>query len=326
MLVQRQPALLIMGSSRVYAIPPLVADDPAGFYNAWVPGMEPSEALLLLSQLSDEALPEVIVWAMDQRFFAEGYPRTIEAQYTVPSVDLQGTVRVSISSLLDVASALRARVIGLDDLRALHDPDFGLPVVGVDALLGRQSFRDQGQVFSSRILIDGYIERGPEALMQDRYRAFSTRGRQYVVSAGVDPEAVREVEAVLRFAHGRGVQVVGFLPAFSPLAWGWIEGDGDQFAYLGQIGPLLAPVFEQFGYPFFDLTVADTFGLSNAAFVDDYHLTPYASVQLYRELLRRAPGVLGQYSSAERLDALLAANADDPFLLRVFGLADGLAG
>lgn len=313
----RKPEVVILGSSRSNALGPFLVDTPDFMVNAWTGGMPAEYAMLFLEAIDQENPPKVLLWCIDQRFFVGD---ELDSPPYIGEYDFQGMVSNSVQADLDFLQTLREQRTIPPNLIERTEPFLDFSAFGIDSLRGNPGFLNHGEVYSGQNGISNY-ENSTAARRHSRHRrAFEARELQYRPGRTISAHSLDVITAVLDYAQQKNIYVIGYVSPFSPFSYSWFSETND-FEYLDQIEAEAEPIFERFGYRFFDFTDPSSIPLTDADFLDSYHLTQGASIRLYQKMLAAVPEILGTYSSNDRLDDLLAASEGDPFLLAYY-LAD----
>lgn len=308
-LRQRQPDLVVIGSSRVVQfraeLATLAADE---FYNAGVAGGRFDVLSPMIEQM--QPAPTVMLVGLDQVWFNEDETDWNAADWNFRDYDLTAFGARS----LDVWQAVIRGRLSLDDLLCRRAPIGGGVALGLDAIMNANGYRSDGSWQSGSSRRDA--ERAAES-REGAIRRIGSGGYFYWANGSVSEDRLGDLAEMLALARSREIEVIGFFSPYMPTIYEAISADGDGFLY--RVVAEVEAVFAEYDYPFFDFTDASDIGAEDAAFRDSWHPSEWLSLRMYIEMLRAHPDLLGSYSDLAALEQL----AESPYsYFDVWGTGD----
>lgn len=295
----RQPEVVAVGSSRVLQMRAgLLTEQPDIFYNAGAPAWTLTQVLELLNAI--ETPPRVLILGIDAPWFNDAYvPDIFPAQ-------VDDLTAIFNQNNAFARAALNGRPVDVDKLVTRREPGFGGLALGIKAIENGHGFRNDGSEQYGDFLIGRFLDPTTE---RQRHVDWMRRGEQmYVYGDTVSERGMQQMIEVLTWAKARNVQVIGFMPPFTPELYQRMLKRGNH-PYIEQLIPELEAIFADYGFAFFDFSDGGEFGTSED-FFDGWHGSERIYLRLYQTMLDEVPAILGQYSDAGKLNNLDAAASD----------------
>ncbi len=305
----RQPDIIAVGSSRVLQMrSELFNRDPDKFYNAGNQGLILSEVTGIIHAIHDEAMPKILLLEMDQYWFVHG-----TESLTNNVVDMSR----SEDSLLDILPQTKsfwAEVIKdsipINQILQRQDALKFIPTLGLFTINGGTGYRPDGTRPSDKLsfdsqLIDEKIERSFETIENGK--------KMYRQSEVIDTIALQELQGILDYLHSKDVLVIGYMPPFAPTIYQQLMDSG-QYEYMLQFEPTLTPLFEQYGFAFFDFTDPAKTGTQDRDTWDGWHPSEKITSLIYLHIAEQMPDVFAEYTDISALRDILS-QAEDTFIV-----------
>ncbi|MBJ6801701.1 hypothetical protein [Geomonas propionica] len=284
--------VVALGSSRVLQFREKMFA-PSSFYNAGYTVTSVPHFLAFLSSVPEDRLPKVLIVGLDQWMFNK---RCEALDGKAAKIDFTSYKQMDIASVLTASHKIYKKVfdgtVALDQVVAAGRPGAcaigaggaSLRNVGFNAFANKTGFLNDGSMHYG-----GQIEKllaGDKSA--DDYRFESTLKKidkgdtKFSHGDHADAEAVRQLKPFLDFCAQKKIHVVAFLPPFSDTAYRRMQESG-KFQYLKELSPMLAPVFRDYGYEFYDFSSVSAAGSSDLEAIDGFH----GSESVYLNMLLR---------------------------------------
>jgi len=316
-VILRRPAILAIGSSRILQFRAAFFNkNPDAFYNAAAPAWRLPQVTDLMYALPPDALPKVLILAIDPPWFNEDYAGDV---FPAPVSDFDNLWLVDRSLIQDLLK-------GRDFSRAGFDPSAywsrtepggsGGIALGLRAIRDGHGFRSDGSEQYGDFLIAKWL--GQAGQRESHLRMMQAGESMYVYGESVSESALAELSGLLDYAAAHDITVIGYLPSYTPTLWAEMVAGGNH-TYITALTPRLQALFDAHGFAFFDFSDGASINTRDDEFFDGWHASELSNLRLYIKMLEAQPTVLGAYSDAQALYQIVA-NATDTWA--VFGLGN----
>lgn len=302
----RQSAVLSAGSSRVLQFRAQFFNrQPDQFYNVGAPAWTLDQVEQLLHDLT--FTPRILILGLDQVWFNDAYnPDVIDP----PMSDFAHIDAVNRAFLHDV---LIGEQFNIPRYLARVEPGEGGLALGLRAIRDGHGFRSDGSEQYGDFLVARWLD--PQTERQRHLDYLRDGAEMYVEGDTVSQSRLAQLAALLDWCDERGIVVVGFLPSFTPTLYQQMSAGGNH-TYIQQLDAVLQPMFEQYGFAYFNFSDGASLGATDADFFDGWHASERIYLRLYQQMLAARPDLLGAYSDPAFLAAADASTTDT---FRVFG-------
>jgi hypothetical protein len=303
---EHHPEVITIGSSRLnYFQSALFNQQPEVFYNLNGPAWDFNEVRIFVEQLEPDYAPQIIIIGLDQLWFNETYFLELG-----PNVEETSISEVDPEYIL-ARTRLVWEFIFADDInletiigRSYENTEFTM--LGLKAILSGGGYRIDGSRLSKI---------PTPAMLEERiaYHINMLEKKEAIYRGGqaLAQETLDDLDYVLQASNEKGIIVIGFFPPFRPSFYDKMMASGEH-TYLPQASEQVAIIFERNGFDFFDYSNAAWIGGTDEDLYDGWHSTELFATQIYIELLKSLPDVLGEYSDLEYLQNVVD-NAENPF-------------
>ena len=311
----RRPEILALGSSRVLQFRAGFFNRKTdAFYNAAAPAWTLPQVSSLLYSLDPQALPRVLILAIDPPWFNDAYEAD---DFPAPMSDLEHLLLVDRSVLQDAIggeSFDRTDFKNEAYLRREEPGGSGALALGMRAIRDGHGFRSDGSEQYGDFLIADWLWQPQQ---RENHLEMMRRGEQmYVYGDSVSETSLAVLSDLLDFAAQRDIMVIGFLPSYAPELWERMMARGNH-SYMEALTPRLRELFATYEFPFFDFSDGASTGTTDEEFFDGWHASELSNLRLYLAMLGTLPDVLGDYSDYETLSRIAAASTNT---WNVFGM------
>lgn len=291
MACRRSAEVLVLGNSRSMQLRGCMLPG-ADLYNAGGAGNMLGMYLPFLRFLEERgALPSTLILTLDTYYFIDAWAN---------SYDENAVWNYScIPTPFPQAFATTARRYGAGSytLRQVFTAD--RRYIGLPACARSSGFGPDGSYYYGSQAEDGVVD----LTFLDALSRIVSGGPRFEHAGHLAPSTLEMLDRLLTYCDEHGIRVVAFLPPYAPTVYQAMIESGN-YGYLGLVYPALCGVFEAHpGQAVFDFTsMPDT---TDEMYVDGFHGGDVVYAMILRELAQNS--VLGQYTSAEALNALIAA-------------------
>jgi hypothetical protein len=311
----RRPEVLALGSSRILQFRAGFFNlNPDAFYNAAAPAWTLSQVSNLLYSLDTQALPRVMILAIDPPWFNDAYEAD---EFPAPVSDFEHLLLVDRSVVQDIIAGESFDRPGFENaayLRREEPGGSGALALGLRAIRDGHGFRSDGSEQYGDFLIAGWLWQPQQ---RENHLEMMRRGEQmYVYGDTVSETSLSALSRLLDFAAQHDITVIGFLPSYAPELWERMMARGNH-SYIAALTPRLQELFAAHGFPFFDFSDGASTGTTDEEFFDGWHASELSNLRLYLAMLEALPDVLSEYSDYE---TLLTIAASAPNTWDVFGM------
>ncbi len=260
----RRPAIAVFGNSHVMS---MRADSFGGerFYNAAVGGSRLPDFRAFVEHIPAGAEPKTLMIGLDPIFAKPDYDwsRKGEEKFD-PDAGPLTALRVLGSSWKKVYRDYFSGKFGVSGLRP-RPPG----AIGVEAAVHGSGYLKDGSHLDAKARTPFSGEVQDYSRLKD--------------NESFDDEGMRYVEDFLQLCRERGIHVIGFLPPAREAVYRQLSSSG--YRYWDELPRKLAPVFERYGFEFYDLSHPSLYGGNDDEFDDDFH----ASEEAFRRIAGLIP-------------------------------------
>ena len=300
MLVQKQLGadFLVLGTSRSMPFMGRFFDEP-NFYNAGGGAIVASDYLFFLQSIGEQSQPKTLLLVLDQNMYSEKWYTTFgfathRGYDEAEKPPLFNSVNHAISDY------------GYGKYSILKVLNTQKGVYGLAASGRNMGFRQDGS-YSYGKLAQKTV---PMAGFDLHFRDIDKGKNFFVYDEQVSAAALEELRALLSYCKERQIEVYAILPPFAPATTAHMAQNGG-YAYMGKLPALVADVFSEYGYEFYDYTdMGDT--VTDIEFVDAFHGGEVVYAKILRDMVKRGSNIASYAISEQELTLLintaLAAN------------------
>jgi hypothetical protein len=303
----RQPEVLAIGSSRILQFRAgFFSRNPDAFYNAAGPAWELEQVIDLVTGLDRDALPGVLILAIDPPWFHDDY----DSGMVFDDVsDFANLFIVNRSFIQDVLTGERFDRDGFDTSAYWQrvEPGTGGLALGLRAIRDGHGFRSDGSEQYGDFLVAGWLWQPQQR--ENHLNMMRSGEDMYIYGDTISETRLQALDELLTFAAEHEIYVIGFLPSYMPSLWDEMTARGNH-SYITALTPRLAALFDVYGFPFFDFSNGAWIGVEDEEFFDGWHASELGNLRLYQHMLDALPEVLGLYSDRNVLGQIAAAASD----------------
>ncbi len=289
-VITRHPRIIALGTSRVMQFRSVFFKEGAQFYNAGG-GIEKIKHFShFLNHLPFDAQPGLIVVGLDQNFFNPVWDNLSEDDIeTRLSADVDTNVLDITASgwLLTYAYYFEHKF----QVSNLNINDNGQMLIGLNAIANKNGFRNDGSYFYGEYLHNKVSNEARFGIVLSQIESGTG---SFPICKNISPAALNEVDKFLQNCKTRGIDVIGFLPPWAPEVYRQIASR-PQYDYFWQIAPSLMPLFQSYGFRFYDFSDVKSLGASDEEFIDGSHGSEKVYLRLLLSMIKNDYG-LGKYS------------------------------
>ncbi len=274
-VIARKPVILALGSSRVGEFRGAFFKDPRVFYNATGVVMTMSDFGTFFKTVTPYT-PQILIVGMDHYFFNPEYTVKDLAHREDP---FRSDPVMNHEIFLDAFfrnggwwKVYRDYAKGKFTLASVFNSPENATVIGLRArAVGSGSINDgsdyYGEVIHSRAMQQTVLTN----ISNLAGEISPTNGGEYGSSISVD--ALNELRDFLAFCETNGIFVVGFLPPISHAVYEQLGNypDASYESSFRRLAPILASLYEEHSFDFYDFSDITSFGSSDSEMVEAKH-------------------------------------------------------
>lgn len=269
----REPDVVAIGSSRSNQWRSAMYQ-PLDFYNAGGPFYAISDFFAAL-EAWDKHPPRVMIMTLDYFLFIE--------EFQAVAVATSNDSALSARELALAAKGLATLAISEPDklVPNQHEPIYGLPALGMQAITSGTGFRADGSFQYGNVILN-YPQPGIESAVAD-----ITRGGAWPLQPGAEmmPSLVREFERFVDLARKRNIALIAVTPPLDPAILEALRQSPFHKAFQQFQSPQTAEWLRRLGITYFDFTDLRSFDGRANEFVDPYHPSEPAYVRMLLKMI-----------------------------------------
>ncbi len=291
----RSAKVLALGTSRVMAFRSRFFKNEISFFNGGGGVRKMSQFASLLKELPKSSLPEVLIVAFDQHFFNPnwaGQDKFSDFQKTYSKKTFAetwnwGRLYLLNDILFNTSFSLKTALFNI------HNDN----LIGLNAKSFNVGYLNDGSWYYGQIAqtLHSEYDEGFEPTIKKIIHG----QEDWEHASSIRQESLKELEELLIFCKDNNIHLVSFLPPFAKKVVDAFKEKGELQSYLFKIPAAIQPLYDSYGFKFFDFTDLSTITDDKETF-DGYHGSEVAYARL---LLRMA-----------KEDSLLANYIDQSFL------------
>ncbi len=298
-MLERRPAILALGSSRVMRFRAPMFGDSANFYNAGglIQNLDDLESFVRLTP--DTAMPRVIILGIDMWWLNDN-DRSPEGLTSGIAFDGASSWK---SQLLTAREMLMTRGALVGAIAAVSPRTGAGDGIGLAARERGEGFRSDGSLTSARRPPENadwhFVDR-ENPIIPDRIRQGIDR---FEPAPALSLARLARLRNVLTTLQRRGVLILGFNPPFSADGAAALESDPRQRELWREYRTGVPALFTELGLPFVDASTTGALGLDDRYMSDGFHAEETFHLYLLRRFAadpRVAAALPGMGAAVER--------------------------
>lgn len=130
----------------------------------------------------------------------------------------------------------------------------------------------------------------PERLLADTMNRIENGDNRFEWGEHIDPDTLRQLEALLSYCKENEIEVAAFLTPFAPSIYSEMEACGN-YGYMTEIMPACTELFEKYQYEIYDYADGAALGVTDAYFVDGFHGSEVTYAYLLKDMAAKNQSV-----------------------------------
>lgn len=287
----RRPDVIILGTSRVLQFRSRFFKDTASFYNAGGGVSKIKHLQHFLEKVPRGEEPRLVIVGLDQYFFNSkwDYLADDDIEKRLATIDVSA-LDIFLNSWKKIYVDYYEKKYSLRSILA----ERGKGWIGLNALMNGNGIRNDGSFRDARFIRDPFNPKNEDYQFRNTFDRIAKQGRRFEYSEKISLEAIGVLERFLGKCQERGIYVVGFLPPYAHAVYQRMISM-NKYQYLIQIAPSLKPVFDRYGFGFYDFSDLAWIGASDAETLDGFHGSEKAYLRLFTQMAESNP-VLRHYA------------------------------
>ncbi len=281
----RQPEIIALGTSRVGGFRSVFFKDPDIFYNDTGVGGALSNFRYFLEKISDHP-PRIIIAGMDAYFFNPEEAKNNVVIRPDPFIERVPWYGPFFSSLLQGGGWWRIYLDYADGKFTLQNvfrrDSAAVTRIGLRAVADGNGFLNDGSNYFGDVIADSSSqEKIRQSIKRLSDSISESNGDEY--GSDISEDALAEVRRFLDTSRKNNIHVIGFIPPMARAEYERLQSfHNASYAYaFNNLGKVLASVYKEYGFEFYDFTNIESFGGSDAEMVESKHGSEKLNLRLF---------------------------------------------
>lgn len=304
-VLEKNPEVIALGTSRVMQFRSELFKDPTVFYNAGGAVEKLTHLSFFLNTIPEGKEPKIIILGLDQSLFNQNpenhLPDDIQQRLVHPP-------RFGAVWQNGVTGLVRDYIHGKFEIGDIFSRQHGIRKIGLNALVNNNGFRNDGSYHYGKIMADP--QSNPDYEFANTFARIAKGTQRFQYSKDVSEQSVQELAIFLQKAKERNITVVGFLPPYAHAVYEKMMSMGDNYAYLKKLKGVLDPVFQENGFSLYDFSDLASLGATDKETIDGFHGSGKAYVRLFIAMAKDNK-ILKEYADIPYLRDRLNKSAND---------------
>jgi len=273
----REPGIIVLGSSRVNQIRANFFKDSREFYNAAQTIERTEDLRAVLRRIPRRKEPRLLLLGLDHWTFNDHW-----AGYKIHKISKREQGEpfwpfVLLSKWREIYQDFFADKFSLN---ALLSAEKRRDAIGLSAFMSHRGYRNDGSYCYSDVGSDYEVSSPTHIEFKHEMGRIADGGNRFEYGEAVSARAVREVDQFLKECRARNIHVIGFLPPFAHVVYERLQEYGEKYDYMWKLEQSLKPLFEAYGFEFYDFSDLAGLGASDYETFDGFHITEKAYLRL----------------------------------------------
>ena len=290
-VLERKPRVISLGTSRVMQFRSKFFKEGVSFYNAGGAVSKIKHFEAFLNRVPHDKMPELFIIGLDQYFFNPRWDNLadddIEKQL---SANDYGAFDILLDSWKQVYADYYDKKYSLRRLTFNREPNR----IGLSALTYGDGTRNDGSYHDQKYIRNPFDPKNKDYQFKNTFDRIAKGDRRFEYSESISDGAVEVLERFLKRCKEKGVRVIGFLPPYPHVVYEKMISM-PEYGYLSQLAPRLKPLFQSYGFDFYDFSDMAWLGASDHETLDGLHGSEKAYLRLFIAMAESSP-VLKKYS------------------------------
>ncbi len=312
--IRRQPEVLVLGSSRTLQFRDYFFRDDVKFYNAGKGIVRLRDFSEFLSRIPKGSEPKTLIIGLEQDFFNDAsedlsipYSPDIYSEETKPlQIYQKGWKHVYID-------LVKGKFYAESQFDAIKKAESNSRI-GFNAIINDNGLRNDGSQVYGAVIKNPDDPNHLDYQYRDTFQRVDTGTRRFEYGQQISQRALKILDDFLLSCQNRGIHVVAFTPPYAPAVYQKMLSMSDKFSYLAKIEPAVTPIFDRYGFQFYDGSDATRFGSFDAEMFDGFHGSEKTYLRLYLEMLKKSPQLQKFSEELELQNKLDSSNSN--FIIR----------
>src|SRR4030095_8142584 len=151
--------------------------------------------------------------------------------------------------------------------------------IGLSAVARGAGFRNDGSY--------SYGVRGSDdedTRFREAFERIEKGNQRFQYGGSVSKRALDELALLLEQCANKDIRVVAFLPPYANVVWRAMKSKGVEYKYMCEIAHKVTPLFDHYGFRFFDFSDVASVGASDAEAVDGLHGSESAYLRMFLQM------------------------------------------
>jgi hypothetical protein len=291
--IAENPKVLILGSSQVRQIRTDFFNPGVTMYNAGHVIQKINYLNAFLDKIPSDQTPKLLLIGLHPKLFDPSYD-----SLATDTIDTILTVPTSLTDTLSNWSLVYQYYF--EKKYTLSQVFNATDSIGLLADANHEGYRNDGSY-------DPGTDEYSPASLNDSFIASITDGTNgFEHSPIISQGALEILDAFLAECKARNITVIGFVPPFSPAVYQDIVAHPGEYGYVTALTPSITPIFQKYGFSFFNFVNPGSLPITNTNMQDGEHLTERGSLIMFIDMAEHS-AALRSYTNLANLQRVLAS-------------------
>ncbi len=299
--------VLVLGTSRVMQFRSPFFKNDVSFYNAGGGVAKLDHFRHFIKKIPKGKEPEIIIMGIDNNFFNNGWCKFWD-NFHSKKFDIAKELESDIERINIIKSSWK--MVYSDyfkknySLSKVFLNSNKLQTRGLTAVINLTGFRNDGSQYNARYINDLSFRKEWDYQFEHSYDCIKTGRGYFCYGKELSKSAINELKSFLKYCNNRGIYVIGFLPPYAHEIYKKLQSLPDKYEYMFKVEPTLRPIFDYFGYGFYNFSDLATIGATDSETFDGWHGTEKAYLRLFIKMAEDNR-ILKQYTDVPYLKVRL---------------------
>jgi hypothetical protein len=282
----RGAEVLALGTSRVMMIRQTFFRVP--FYNGSRGVSEMKHFRMFLEALPEKVRPKILIIGLDPNFLNPGWvwSSSVPIYYEPPRYSEWLTVLGKKWKQVYLDLARKAF-----DFGTLLKKDHGIQKIGLLAKAKNNGFLNDGSYLYQDFFDKQHagVYDSPDKKFAKDLKNVQDGADVYVPASRISEKSFEELERFLEEARQMNVHVIGYVPPYAPAVYEALQSKHETYSFGDQFETVFKPLFQKYGFNFFDFQNPELLSAVNDEFHDGQHDGGEVTARLLKEMAKEDP-------------------------------------
>lgn len=283
MFKYRQPAIMVLGSSRVITMREQFFND--SFVNCGLAISHLNEGAMFLEEILKVHRPQIILLGLDFFWFNAAYhqPQSYPAHARSGTGNLLYKIRAPFTWLEKGRISLRT-YLSVMLFRDNKNKITNYENMGIQAIKNSDGFRNDGSYLHGETIF-GFNPTFVDIKFKETLEMIDKGGLRFEYGQKVSPERVKDFQKIIEICRRHKIPLVAYLVPVAPSVYKKIQSMAGKYAYIGELRRYLKTLPVEY-YDFYDISEITT---SDCEFFDGFHPGDVLNQKMLLKIVEQNP-------------------------------------